>query len=130
MTKYKKGKVVKASVTGLANYGIFVSLDDYYSGLIHISEISNKFVKDVNDFVKVGETIYVEVLDVVEDDQQMKLSIKNIEYQIQKRNYTKRKITETASGFQTLAYKLPIWIKEYIKMHEIGNNCIDKQIIK
>ena len=39
MADYKKGKVVKATVTGIESYGVFVSLDEYYSGLIHISEI-------------------------------------------------------------------------------------------
>ena len=62
MTKYKKGKVVRGTVTGIENYGIFISFDEYYSGLIHISEISHGFVKDINNFVKIGETIYVRIL--------------------------------------------------------------------
>ena len=49
MSKYEVGKIVIGCVTGVENYGIFVSLDEYYSGLIHISEISTKFVKDIND---------------------------------------------------------------------------------
>ena len=39
MTRYKKGDVVTGVVTGIEKYGIFVGLDDYNSGLIHISEI-------------------------------------------------------------------------------------------
>ena len=53
MTKYAKGKIVEATVTGIENYGVFVNLDDYYSGLIHISEISHGFVRNINNFVKV-----------------------------------------------------------------------------
>ena len=49
MTKYKVGSTVTGNVTGIEKYGAFVSLDDYYSGLIHISEISDGFVKDIND---------------------------------------------------------------------------------
>ena len=64
MTKYKKGKIVKATVSGIESYGIFVTLDEYYSGLIHISEISNGFVKNIHDYVNVGQDIYVEILDV------------------------------------------------------------------
>ena len=37
-------------VSGLANYGIFVGLEDGYTGLIHISEVSSRFVKDLSDF--------------------------------------------------------------------------------
>ena len=40
MDKYKVGKIVVGNVTGIEKYGIFVCLDDYYTGLIHISEIS------------------------------------------------------------------------------------------
>ena len=49
MTKYKVGSTVTGNITGIEKYGAFVSLDDYYSGLIHISEISEGFVKDIND---------------------------------------------------------------------------------
>lgn len=111
MTKYKKGKIVKAIVSGIESYGIFVTLDEYYSGLIHISEISHNFVKDVNDYVSVGDIIYVEILDIDEELFQLKLSIKNINYKKTKKIVNKR-IIETPLAFKTLQYKLPIWIKE------------------
>lgn len=41
MSDYKVGKIVKGTITGIQKYGIFVDLDNYYSGLIHISEISD-----------------------------------------------------------------------------------------
>ena len=44
MKKYKYGEIVTGYVTGIEKYGVFVSLDEYYSGLIHISEISEKYV--------------------------------------------------------------------------------------
>ena len=59
MTKFTKGKIVEATVTGIEPYGIFVSLDEYYSGLIHISEISHNFVKDVHYYVKIGDVIEI-----------------------------------------------------------------------
>lgn len=114
MAEYKKGKIVKGIVTGIENYGIFVSLDEYYSGLIHISEISHNFVKNVNDYVNIGEEIYVEILDVDDEQSHLKLSIKNINYK-KKNNYKKKKIIETPLGFKTLEYKLPIWIEEKLK---------------
>lgn len=125
MTSYKKGKIVQGTVTGIEKYGAFVSLDEYYSGLIHISEISHKFVKDINEFFKVGETIYVEILDIDEDSAQLKLSIKNIEYKKKQYN-NKRKIKETSLGFKTLAYKLPIWIEESLKKQKKIENIVDK----
>lgn len=124
MTKYRKGKIVKATVTGIENYGIFVSLDEYYSGLIHISEISHGFVKNVHDFVSIGDLIMVEILDVDDDEFHLKLSIKNINYK-KSRNIKKKKIIETPLGFRTLQYKLPIWIEENLNKIKKSANSID-----
>ncbi len=112
MAEYKKGSIVKGTVTGIENYGAFVSFDEYYSGLIHISEISHGFVKDIRDFINVGDVINVEILDVDEQLFQLKLSIKNISYQKVKR---RNKIRETPTGFKTLEKMLPHWVEEVLK---------------
>lgn len=117
MPKYQKGKIIEGTVSGIESYGIFVSFDEFYSGLIHISEVSHNFVKDLHDFVEIGENIYVEILDIDEIQNKLKLSIKNINYKKVK-NGRKRKIIETSSGFKTLAYKLPIWIKENLEKNK------------
>lgn len=122
MTKYKKEKIVKAVVSGIETYGAFVTLDDYYTGLIHISEISSGFVKKITDFVNIGDLIYAEILDVDENLCHVKLSIKNIDYKYQKKS-KKRKIQETKQGFKTLAYKLPKWIDKGIE--EINNKTMN-----
>ena len=51
---YQIGQIVEGKVTGIQSYGAFVSLDPKTSGLIHISEISDGFVRDVGLFVHVG----------------------------------------------------------------------------
>ena len=109
MEKYKENEIVEGLVTGIEQYGIFVSLDEYYSGLIHISEISDGFVKDINNFVNIGETIKVRVLESDDDSFHVKLSIKNLNYRI---NRNKTKIVETGSGFEVLKNSLPGWINE------------------
>lgn len=108
--KYKEGKIAKGCVTGIESYGIFVGFDEYYSGLIHISEISNNYVRDINDFVNIGETINVKILDVNDENYQMKLSIKDINYRIN--NKKRNKIKETGSGFEKLKNELNKWIDE------------------
>ncbi len=106
--KYKVGKIVTGCVTGIEKYGIFVSLDDYYSGLIHISEISDLFVRNINDYVNLGETIKVKILDVDDNNFHVKLSIKNFDYRLT--NKRRKKIVETPHGFDTLKYSLDKWI--------------------
>ena len=125
MEKYEKGKVIKATVSGIEPYGIFVQIDEYYSGLIHISEVSSKFVRHPSFYATIGENINVEILDINEVTHQMKLSIKNISYR--DKAYRRRKqIMETKSGFKTLAYKLPTWIDENLKNAKKETNSIDK----
>jgi predicted RNA-binding protein with RPS1 domain len=129
MTKYIKGKIVQGTVTCIEPYGAFMSFDEFYTGLIHISEISKGFVKDIHDFLNVGDHIYVEILDVDEEESHLNLSIKNINYKINGQP-RRRKIIETPSGFTTLAKKLPLWINEELKKTKNPANTIDKQSYK
>ena len=109
MEKYKKGDIVKGTITGIEKYGAFIKIDEEYSGLIHISEISEFFVKDINDYVTLGETIKVQIIEIDEKNKQLKLSIKNIDYRNNKKK--KVKIKETKSGFSTLKLLLNDWIE-------------------
>lgn len=111
MAQYKIGKIVKGNITGIEKYGIFVSLDNFYSGLIHISEISNDYVRDPAYFGEVGETIYAKVLEVDEKTNHVKLSIKDIDYRIDK-SKRKSKIKEIGSGFGILLDNLDNWIEK------------------
>lgn len=109
MSKYDKGKIVTGRVTGIEKYGVFVSLDEFYSGLIHISEISDGFVKDIHDFVNVGETIKARIVDKDDETYHIKLSIKNVNYRIE--NKKGQKLKEIAGGFKPLGDKLNDWIE-------------------
>ena len=113
--KYESGKIIKGCVTGIESYGIFVSFDEYYSGLIHISEVSNNFVRNIGDYVNIGGTIKAKILEVDDDSCQLKLSIKDINYRTNKRNRTK--IEETGTGFELLKENLDHWVNE-----KTGNN--------
>ena len=109
MEKYQKNEIVMGMVTGIEKYGIFVSLDEYYSGLIHISEISDDYVKNINNYVDMGETIRVRVLDSEDDTYHVKLSIKNLDYHVKSSH---QKIKETGSGFEILRKSLDNWIEK------------------
>ena len=72
------GKKVEGKITGLANFGAFVDLGDNKTGLVHISEVSDKFVEDINDELKVGQIITIEVLSI-DDDGKIALSMRDRE---------------------------------------------------
>ena len=125
MPKFARGKIVTGTVTCIEKYGAFMSFDEYYTGLIHISEISNGFIRDIHDYINVGDTIYVKILDINEDEAQLKLSIKNINYKYSPKNI-KNRIKETNSGFSTLEKNLPIWTKMELKKIKKTSNLVDK----
>ena len=56
---YQTGQIVEGKITGIQPYGAFVALDRNTSGLIHISEISDGYVRDISRFVKVGDIVKV-----------------------------------------------------------------------
>ncbi len=112
MEKIKEKDIVKVTVTGVQKYGAFVNTENY-EGLIHISEISYGFVKNVNDYLKVGDNIFAEVVEVDDKENHLKLSIKDIDY---KRDGSKlKRMAETKNGFKPLKDNLDIWINEKIK---------------
>ncbi len=69
------GTVLEGKVTGITKFGAFVLLPDGQSGLVHISEIANTYVSDVNEHVTMGQTVKVKVLAVAPDGK-INLSIK------------------------------------------------------
>lgn len=72
------GAIVEGKVTGLTNFGAFVSLPDGKSGMVHISEVSNSFVKDIKEHLKEGQDVKVKVVNIT-DEGKISLSIKKAE---------------------------------------------------
>lgn len=69
------GSIVEGKVTGLTGFGAFVSLPDGSSGMVHISEVSTTFVKDIKDHLTEGQQVKVKVISI-SDDGKISLSIK------------------------------------------------------
>jgi S1 RNA binding domain protein len=58
------GEIIEGKVQGITNFGAFIELAGGIVGLVHISEIADTYVKDVRDFIQVGEQVKVKVLNV------------------------------------------------------------------
>ncbi|WP_331836477.1 S1 RNA-binding domain-containing protein [Erysipelothrix piscisicarius] len=69
--------------------GAFVSIDENTTGLIHISEISDDFVRDIRQFVSQGERIIAKIIDVSEGPHQLRLSLKALNYSSRKDRQSK-----------------------------------------
>ncbi len=58
------GAIYDGKITGLTGFGAFVSLPDGKSGMVHISEVSNTYVKDIKEFLKEGQDVKVKVVGI------------------------------------------------------------------
>ena len=110
---YKVGMTVYGKITGIKPYGAFVKFDDGVTGLIHISEISNGFVRNIDNFVQVDEYVMVKVIDIDREHKQLRLSFKALSQNT--RRYGKRVkflgMPENVKGFGTIRDKMPQWVK-------------------
>ncbi len=70
------GTVVEGTVVGITNFGAFVQIEGAGTGLVHISEIANEYVRDVNNHLKMNEKVKVKVLNVDTANGKMDLSLK------------------------------------------------------
>lgn len=71
----KIGEIYEGKITGITNFGVFVDLGDNTSGMVHISQVARSFVNDINEHVKMGDTVKVKLISIG-DDGKIALSIK------------------------------------------------------
>ncbi len=69
------GEIIEGKVTGITKFGVFVDIGGGKSGMVHISEVANTFVSDINEILKLGDTVKAKILNV-SDDGKISLSIK------------------------------------------------------
>ena len=124
---YKIGDIILGTVTGIQPYGAFMKLENNEQGLIHISEISSYFVKNITQYVSIGQEIKVKVIEVLEDKKLYRLSLKQVETRYRqnirsstrnKNNKKKYKVPLDKQDFSPLENKLQEWIE--IELKKIG----------
>ncbi|MFW6034693.1 MAG: S1 RNA-binding domain-containing protein [Halothermotrichaceae bacterium] len=71
------GSTVEGKVTGITKFGAFVELPDGETGLVHISEVANTYVKNINNYLKEDEKVKVKVIKIGNDGK-IGLSIKQL----------------------------------------------------
>ena len=111
MTKLiKRGDIIDVKITGIQPYGAFALLPDNSTGLIHISEISDKFVKSIAS--------YVHIIDFDHSSNHAKLSLKAVDNRFRRKDKKlvyknpRKPIVETPKGFLPLAQAMEEWLKQ------------------
>jgi uncharacterized protein len=72
----KPGMILEGSVTNVTNFGAFVDIGVHQDGLVHISMLANKFVKDPREVVKAGDVVKVKVLEIDEKRKRIALTMR------------------------------------------------------
>lgn len=73
----RTGMKLPGIITNITNFGVFVDLGVHQDGLVHISQLADRFVKDPNDVVKLNQKVMVEVLEIDMERKRIQLTMKN-----------------------------------------------------
>ena len=116
--KYEIGQVVLGTVTNVKPYALFMEFEDGVTGLLHISEISDSFIRDIEKFGTKGDQMKVVIVNIDENNGFLRVSYKRVpkEEAFSSHSNNLRKAPETSSeDFKPLAEKLPEWIKNTLE---------------
>ena len=97
-----KDSIFDGKITGITKFGVFVEIDKGISGLVHISEVSNSFVQDINDIYSVGDKVKVKVLDA-SNPKKISLSIKQTQEPIKNPKKQRNENFNTFNGVKKSA---------------------------
>ncbi len=104
------GSIVEGVITGITKFGAFVELPGGTTGLVHISEIADEYVKDINEFYKKSDQVKVKIL-TVENNGKVGLSIRQAQegYTANKKNSRKKMEVTNKASFED---KMSRFLKE------------------
>lgn len=122
---YQIGDLIVGKVNKVRPYALFLTFEDGTNGLLHISEISDSYVRDIEKFGIVGDEIRVKVLEIDPNNSFLRVSYKRVpeEEKYNSHRFDKRMIPEfDSSDFHSLEEKLPEWIESGLKKARENND--------
>jgi general stress protein 13 len=121
--KYQVGQLIVGKVYNVKPYALFMSFEDGVTGLLHISEISDSFIRDIEKYGSVGDEIKVKILSIDKDNGFLRVSYKQVPSEEMYSSHTnQRKVPTTSEDeFLPLKEKLDSWIKEAYENIEKGD---------
>lgn len=76
LDELQSGMILEGTVRNVIDFGAFVDIGVHQDGLVHISQISNKFIKHPTDVLSVGDIVKVKILDIDKDKKRISLTMK------------------------------------------------------
>lgn len=87
------GEILEGKVTGITKFGVFIDIGNGKSGMVHISEVANTYVNDINEILKIGDSVKVKILSIGEDGK-ISLSIKRAQPPVNKPKKERKPFTQ------------------------------------
>lgn len=134
--KFEVGSIIEGDVTAIKPFGAFVAIDENTQGLVHISQVSHGFVKDINEVLSVGQKVKVKIMAIEEESGKISLSIKETQPAPAAEERPKRapagrprkskgatnyQDPQSNEGFNTFEDKLKNWLKQSNEHQEALN---------
>ncbi len=137
--KFEVGSIIEGDVTAIKPFGAFVAIDEKTQGLVHISQVSHGFVKDINEVLSVGQKVNVKIMAIEEESGKISLSIKETQEAPKVEERPKRTPSasggrprkskgatnyqdpQSSEGFNTFEDKLKNWLKQSNEHQEALN---------
>ncbi len=116
--KYEVGQLIIGRVESVKPYALFLVFDEDTKGLLHISEISDSYIRDIEKFGTIGDEMRVKILSIDEHNGFMRVSLKQVPEEEKYSTHTneKRHVPEIdKEAFKSLEEHLPGWIDETLK---------------
>lgn len=115
---YQVGDIVIGKVIGVKPYALFLSFEGGVKGLLHISELSDAYIRDIEKYGSVGDEIKVLVLSIDETNGFLRVSVKRVPAEEQYSTHVNEAriyLRDDEKDFSVLKEKLPTWIEETLK---------------
>ena len=113
------GELIVGKVTGVKPYALFLTFDDGTQGLLHISEISDEFIRDIEKYGTFGDEIRVKVLSIDKNNGFLRVSYKQVDladrYNTHDNSKKANPIVTSEADFAPLKERLPEWIADTLK---------------
>lgn len=118
MNKFVQNAVVEGTITDIRPYGALISFPENRTGLLHIKQISDAYISNINTYLKVNANIRVRIIEIDDVNGFLKLSLKSVPHHeriLFMRDKNTAKINPIQVDFTALEKALPQWIEEAIK---------------
>lgn len=114
---FEIGQLIIGKVKSVKPYALFLEFDGKANGLLHISEISDSFIRDIEKFGSVGDEMKVKVIDIDKTNGFLRVSLKQVPQEETYSTHQDEKIVPVATEeeFAALKEKMPVWIEETLK---------------